>query len=95
MGEKGKWMEKLTRQMENSPEPMPGIPLVEISGQGRVLIENHRGVCGYGGELICVRVTYGQIAVRGCDLELARMTRQQLVITGKIHSVSLLGRERP
>lgn len=95
MGEKVNWMEKLTRQMEKSEEPLPGVPLVEISGQGRVLIENHRGVCGYGGDLICVRVNYGLIAVRGCDLELARMTRQQLVITGKIHSVSLSGREKP
>lgn len=92
MGGKERWMEKLTRQMEQSPEPVPGLPLVEIAGQGRVLIENHRGVCGYGREQISVRVKFGEIAVRGCGLELARMTKEQLVITGKIESVNLIRR---
>lgn len=95
MGGKEKWMEKLTRQMVQSPEPVPGLPLVEIAGQGRVLIENHRGVCGYGRDQICIRVKYGQIAVRGCGLELARMTKEQLVITGQIESVNLIRRVSP
>lgn len=94
MGERGKWMEKITRQMELSPEPVPGLPLVEISGQRRVLIENHRGVSGYGREQICIRVNYGEISVRGCGLELARMSREQLVITGRIDCVSLIRREK-
>lgn len=92
MGGKERWMEKLTRQMEQSPEPVPGLPLVEIAGQGRVLIENHRGVCCYGREQISIRVKYGQIVVRGCGLELARMTKEQLVITGQIDSVNLIRR---
>lgn len=94
MGERGKWMDKITRQMELSPEPVPGLPLVEISGQRRVLIENHRGVSGYGRQQITVRVSYGEISVRGCGLELARMSREQLVITGRIDCVSLNRREK-
>ena len=69
--------------------PLPGLPLVEISGQNRVLIENHLGVTQYGRESISVRVKFGQIRVSGCDLELARMTKEQLVITGRIDGVSL------
>lgn len=69
--------------------PLPGLPLVEISGQDRVLIENHLGVTQYGRESISVRVKFGQIRVSGCDLELARMTKEQLVITGRIDGVSL------
>lgn len=69
--------------------PLPGLPLVEISGQDRVLIENHLGVTQYGRESISVRVKFGQIRVSGCNLELARMTKEQLVITGRIDGVSL------
>lgn len=94
MGDRGKWKEKIVRQMELSPEPVPGLPLVEISGQRRVLIENHRGVSGYGPEQIRIRVKFGEISVRGCGLELARMSREQLVITGRIDFVSLIGREK-
>lgn len=69
--------------------PLPGLPLVEIYGQDRVLIENHLGVTQYGREAICIKVKFGQICISGCDLELARMTKGQLVITGRIDGVSL------
>ena len=91
MGKNGDWMTLLTDRMELDIQAVPGLPLVEIVGQNRVLIENHQGVCGYGREQICVRVKYGQISVRGCGLELARMSREQLIITGRIHAVCLGG----
>lgn len=69
---------------------LPGVPLVEISGTGRVLIEHHRGVVAYGCNEIRVRVRYGLLAVCGSGLNLARMTKDQLVICGCIDGVSLL-----
>ena len=68
---------------------LPGLPLIEIHGQERVLIENHRGVTQYGRETICVNVKFGKVCISGTDLELARMTKCQLVITGNIDGVSL------
>lgn len=70
-------------------EPLPGLPLVEIAGTGRVLIENHCGVTGYGCREIRVKVSYGQICICGSKLELTRMTKHQLIITGNIDTVSL------
>lgn len=69
---------------------LPGVPLVEITGDHRVLIEHHRGVVAYGCQEICVRVKYGRISVRGSALRLARMTREQLVICGCIEGVQLI-----
>ena len=68
---------------------VPRLPIVEIAGESRVLIENHRGVTQYSRESICVKVKFGQVCVNGFALELARMTKGQLVITGRIDSVSL------
>lgn len=85
------WMERLAGQLD--AEALPGLPLVEIAGQNRVLIENHRGVCAYGRERIHVRVGYGELSVRGCGLELAKMSREQLVITGRIDCVELIRRK--
>ena len=70
---------------------VPGMPLIEIYGQERVLIENHQGVTQYGAESICIHVKFGEIRVSGCGLELARMSKGQLVITGCIHGISLNG----
>ena len=80
-----RWLEKL----DLLDEPVPGQPLVELCGEGRVLIENHAGVREYGAERIGVRVRFGMIVIQGTNLKLCRMTKQQLVITGKIDGVIL------
>ncbi len=85
-----KWLSRITEDMDLSA---PSLPLVEIVGTNRVLIENHGGVSGYGPECIRVKVKYGQICICGKCLEIARMTKEQLVITGRIREVKLLRRE--
>lgn len=68
---------------------LPGVPLVEITGTRRVLIENHMGVVAYGCDEIRIRVRYGMLAVCGSSLNLARMSKEQLVICGCINGVQL------
>lgn len=75
-----------------SAEPLPGQPIVEIAGDRRVLIENHFGVKEYSREKIGVKVKYGLVCVCGCDLELIRMTKEQLIISGRIDAVTLIRR---
>lgn len=88
----GKRLNLLTYMMEQSdlgPETVPGQPIVEIAGERRVLIENHKGVAAYGRERILVNVNFGLICICGCNLEMLHMTREQLVICGRIDSVGL------
>lgn len=86
------WMERIAEGIEIEESHLPGLPLVEIWGDRRVLIENHRGVSRYAADQICVRVSYGEVSVRGCNLELARMNGRQLVICGRIDCVTLCRR---
>ncbi len=74
-------------------EPLPGVPLIEICDRKRVLIENHGGIIAYGSSEIFVKVRYGQICVTGDHLKLTKMNKEKLIIMGKIHSVTLNGRE--
>ena len=67
------------------------IPLVEIAGQNRVLIENHLGVVAYSLEEIEVKVCYGKLAVVGQCLKFMQINKEQLVITGQIEGVHLFG----
>lgn len=89
MGKGRNILEHMLDQGAMHPESVPGLPIVEIAGERRVLIENHRGVAAYGRERILVNVKYGTVCVCGCNLELIRMTREQLIILGRIDSVSL------
>ena len=83
-------LERLAAAADLPDEALPGLPLIEIAGDGRVLIENHRGVAEYGTKVIRVLVKYGQVCVQGEELELIRMSRCQLIITGKVDGVQLL-----
>lgn len=73
-------------------EAISKLPLVEIVGQTRVLIENHRGVIGYSSDEIQIKVSYGKLSVTGSCLTFMQISKEQLVITGKISAVALIGR---
>lgn len=67
------------------------LPLVEVAGKNRVLIENHLGVLAYSLEEIQIKVSYGKLSVTGTQLKLLEMNREQLVIQGNIDSLALSG----
>lgn len=82
-------LDRLTEEADLTGEPLPGQPIVEIAGDNRVLIENHFGVKEYGTQRITVKVKYGCVCVSGRGLELQRMTKEQLVIKGRIDCVTV------
>lgn len=88
-------LQQLTTDLEMPGELLPGQSLVELAGENRVLIEHHHGVVEYSRCRIGVGVASGRILVCGQGLELARMTREQLVITGRIDAIQLVRRETP
>ena len=90
-----KALQRLAATVYESNEMLPGVPIVELAGDRRVLIENHHGVIEYADQRICVKVKYGILCVCGCDMELAKMTKDQLVITGQIGSVTIQRRGNP
>lgn len=63
--------------------------LVELYGNGRVLIEEHRGILAYGDEEIRVGTTYGMAVIEGLELRLCCMSRSQLVVCGRIGCVRM------
>ena len=91
MKQRGTLIRRITEEIGRTGQPLPGIPIVEIAGNKRVLIENHRGVQEYEQNRIRVGVSFGCVCVEGGCLEICRMTVQQLIICGKIERVSLEG----
>ena len=63
--------------------------IIEVAGDHRVLIENHRGVITYGKEKVIANVHYGSVCICGSTLEITHMSREHLIIQGTIHSISL------
>ena len=82
-------LHRFAKHSDMPTEVYPKLPLVELAGDKRVLIENHRGVKAYGDSCIRVCTSYGQLCISGSAMELVQMTRQQLVISGRIDSIVL------
>lgn len=86
------WMERLADSADLQGEAFPGQSVVELFGERRLLVEHHGGVTEYGREKIILRMKFGYLCVCGGCLELAKMNAEQLVITGRIDSISLVRR---
>lgn len=69
--------------------PLNKQPLIEMIGNHRVLIENHLGICEYEDRCIVVAISIGKIIIEGDNLQIMQMTREKLVIIGKISAVRL------
>ena len=68
------------------------IPLIEIAGQKRVLIENHLGILAYSIEEIEIKVSYGKVIIQGQDMTILQLNSEQLVVIGRICAVQICGR---
>lgn len=89
------WIRKLADEADLHGENLPGVPVVELAGNRRVLIERHKGVIEYTREEIRVRVSYGEVCVIGSGMELILMTREQLIISGRIDRIEMIRRDLP
>lgn len=89
MSQNNHWLRQLADSANLHSEPLPGVPIVELAGDHRVLVERHGGVIAYGPEEIRIRVRYGVVCISGCGLELTQMTQQQLIISGRIDRIAL------
>ena len=89
MGKGKNFIESMVIQSSLTADTVPGQPIVEIAGDKRVLIECHQGVLAYSRERIQVRVRYGCVCICGCNLEMLHMTKEKLIICGRIDSVQL------
>ena len=83
------WLRRLRDSVYGENTQLSRQPVVEILGNKRILIENHRGVQVYERDRIQVCVKFGSIKVLGNCLSLCYMSVSQLVIAGDIQSVSL------
>lgn len=90
MSEGKRILQRVVHGSKLCQEPLPFVPLVEIMGYSRVLIENHKSILSYSTEEIHVHVKYGVIAVIGKRLLLSQMSKERIIITGIIECVQLM-----
>ena len=80
------------RALEKLIEPDKGDfvgPRITVTGDGRVVLEGHRGLMEYGGEAVTAAVAGGCVRIKGEGLMLVAMNGRELVVSGQIWAVEL------
>lgn len=79
-----------TAQVFDLPgDVVAGLPRIEITGNGELRMENHKGILAYGGEEIHISGGRLVVKVRGLHLELKSMNASELLISGTIFGVDI------
>ena len=84
------WIRRMADRAELMDEVLPGETVIELIGEGRVLIEGHQGVSAYNVEKVCVRLRQKVAIICGCNLKLTHMNENKLIISGVISTIQLL-----
>ena len=64
-----------------------GVPIVTLTGQVEVSVENYRGIIEYTDVLIRIKSKSGQIKISGKNLEIEYYTNDEMKITGRVEKV--------
>ena len=63
------------------------LPLVEVYGRRRVLIENHDSIQGYGQQEITIKVSFGLIRIQGNKMKIRKLSKEKVIVSGEIDAV--------
>lgn len=89
MGELLDFVTSASEKLGIPPEILTGLPVVEMTGDSAVMIEQHGGISAYSEEEVCVKVNLGMICVTGKGLTIRMMNHEKIVIYGRLESVRI------
>jgi len=83
-------VERVLELLEIPKEAVLREPYIELSGDSRISVENHKGVIEYSRE--CIKLAGGKyiIKITGAALVIKNMTGYQIIISGRISAVEFI-----
>lgn len=81
---------QLAQSLELPKEVVLGLPLICMTGNEEMTIENHKGLLEYAPEHVRIASGSGSLSVMGEGLTLRQMSAECIVVTGTIHRIEFL-----
>ncbi|HEU5140004.1 MAG TPA: sporulation protein YqfC [Bacillales bacterium] len=89
-----KWKDKLknwlVKNVELPADVIMDLPRITIIGQLHIYIENHNGVLSFSNDEVRLRLTQGQLVVKGREFVLKTILPEEILLEGKIEQVKYL-----
>ena len=80
---------RIADALELQHDVVLNLPMMHITGSERMLMENHKGLLEYGRNKIRVATTAGPVEIEGEDLAIRSVGKDDLLVTGRIRSVTM------
>jgi len=80
---------RLDKILEMPEEVYSNTPKLSITGFNEMVLENYKGILEYDDFFVSISTYTGIININGYNLNLEKMTNDDIKITGKIESVEL------
>ncbi len=83
------WRRKVADWTELPQNLVAGMSFVSLTGNTQLVMENHRGLRCFSSQCMVVASAHGILTVMGDDLLVQILTRDELIIRGRIRQVIL------
>ena len=83
-------MQNNSESKQIPPEILYGIPIVSITGNKEIIIENYQGIIEYTNYVVRVRTRIGELKITGQNLNIIYFTSDDMLITGEIRVIEYL-----
>ncbi len=80
---------KLEKILEMPEEVYSNTPKITITGFNEIVLENYKGILEYEEFFASISTHIGIVNINGYNINLEKMTNDDIKITGKIESVEL------
>ena len=80
---------RLDKILEIPEEVYTNVPKITITGFSEIILENYKGILEYEEFFASISTQIGIVNINGYNLNLEKMTNDDIKITGKIESIEL------
>lgn len=80
---------KIEKILEMPEEVYTNVPKLTITGFNEMILENYKGILEYEEFFASISTYIGVVNINGYNINLEKMTNDDIKITGKIESVEL------
>lgn len=72
------------------PDVILDLPKITMVGNTQLTLENHRGIIEYEPDLVRISTNRGEIRVRGSELSIGSIIKEEIQLQGRIAAVDLV-----
>jgi len=82
---------RITTTFELPRDIMLDLPCINMTGDEELVLSNHKGITEYIKEQVRIKTAIGIVKISGMSLVIKEISRENIVITGKIGAVTFSG----